>query len=112
MTENRKSETADRPAGYAALVQRFGLDVIPNWRRSFITAIKHPYSPQLLKRAMSYHYIKETKSTFEIERIKPNWTRTERLLARKCASHFEFLTDEEATRLESAIRSAYGNSTV
>lgn len=39
------------------------------------------YSPQLLRRAMSYLYTKETKSSFEIERIKPNSTRTERFIA-------------------------------
>ena len=30
------------------------------------------YSPELLKRAMSYLYTKETKSSFEIEHINPN----------------------------------------
>ncbi len=39
------------------------------------------YSPELLKRAMSYLYTKETKSSFEIERIKPGTTRTERFVA-------------------------------
>jgi len=39
------------------------------------------YSPQLLKRAMSYFYTKETKSSFEIEHIRPNSTRTERFIA-------------------------------
>ncbi|MBN1919414.1 MAG: Fic family protein [Verrucomicrobia bacterium] len=39
------------------------------------------YSPQLLKRAMSYLYTKETESSFEIEHIKPSSTRTERFVA-------------------------------
>lgn len=39
------------------------------------------YPAKLLKRAMSYLYIKETKSSFEIEHIKPNPTRTERFAA-------------------------------
>jgi hypothetical protein len=39
------------------------------------------YSPGLLKRAMSYLYTRETKSSFEIERINPNATRTERFVA-------------------------------
>lgn len=38
-------------------------------------------SPDLLKRAMSYLYTKETKSSFEIEHIKPGSTRTERFIA-------------------------------
>ncbi|MCD4750891.1 MAG: hypothetical protein K8R59_16070 [Thermoanaerobaculales bacterium] len=32
------------------------------------------YSPELLRRAMSYLYTKETKSSFEIEHIKPSST--------------------------------------
>jgi len=39
------------------------------------------YSPELLKRALRYLYTKETKSSFEIERIKPTSTRTERFVA-------------------------------
>ena len=39
------------------------------------------YSPELLKRALNYLYSKETKSSFEIEHIKPNSTRTERFVA-------------------------------
>ncbi len=39
------------------------------------------YSPELLKRALSYLYSKETKSSFEIEHISPSSTRTERFVA-------------------------------
>ena len=39
------------------------------------------YSPELLKRALSYLYSKETKSSFEIEHITSNSTRTERFVA-------------------------------
>jgi Fic family protein len=35
------------------------------------------YSPEVLKRALGYLYTKETKSSFEIEHIKPSSTRTE-----------------------------------
>ena len=38
------------------------------------------YPPELLKRALGYLYTKETKSSFEIEHIKPTSTRTERFL--------------------------------
>jgi hypothetical protein len=44
-------------------------------------AVLARYSPELLKRAMSYLYTKETKSSFEIERIAPSATRTERFVA-------------------------------
>ncbi len=39
------------------------------------------YSPELLKRALGYLYTKETKSSFEIEQIKPTSTRTGRFVA-------------------------------
>lgn len=39
------------------------------------------YSPELLKRALSYLYTRETKSSFEIEHIKPSSTRTERFIS-------------------------------
>lgn len=39
------------------------------------------YPSELLKRALSYLYTKETKSSFEIEHIKPGASRTERFIA-------------------------------
>jgi Fic family protein len=39
------------------------------------------YSPELLRRALSFLYNKETKSSFEIEHIKPNASRTERFIS-------------------------------
>lgn len=39
------------------------------------------YSPEILNRALGYLYTKETKSSFEIERINPTSTRTERFVA-------------------------------
>lgn len=36
------------------------------------------YPPELLRRALSFLYNKETKSSFEIEQIKPNASRTEK----------------------------------
>jgi len=38
------------------------------------------YSSKLLKRALGYLYTKETRSSFEIEHIKPNSTRTDRFV--------------------------------
>ena len=43
--------------------------------------IVNRYPAGLLKRAMSYLYTKETKSSFEIEQIKPTSTRTERFVS-------------------------------
>jgi len=60
-------------------------DVLRGFEKADLTArcqkIVDRYPPQLLKRAMSYLYTKETKSSFEIEHIKPNSTRTERFIA-------------------------------
>ena len=39
------------------------------------------FLPELLKRAMSYLYTKETTSSFEIERIKPDANRTEKFIS-------------------------------
>ncbi|MBC8372266.1 MAG: Fic family protein [Planctomycetes bacterium] len=38
------------------------------------------YPPELLRRALSYLYTRETKSSFEIEHIKPSASRTERFI--------------------------------
>ncbi|MEX2492060.1 MAG: Fic family protein [Nitrospirales bacterium] len=60
-------------------------DALRGFEKADLTArcqrIVSSYSPRLLKRAMSYLYTKETKSSFEIEHIKPNSTRTERFIA-------------------------------
>ncbi len=39
------------------------------------------FPPELLKRALSYLYTKETKSSFEIEHIKPSANRTDRFIS-------------------------------
>ncbi len=36
MSENISVKFVRRPAGYEALIERYGLEVIPNWRRSFV----------------------------------------------------------------------------
>lgn len=49
------------------------------------------YPPELLRRALSYLYNKETKSSFEIEHIKPNATRTEKFISLlEMAEHKDF----------------------
>lgn len=44
--------------------------------REIVTA----YPPEILRRALSYLYSKETKSSFEIERIKPGASRIEKFI--------------------------------
>ena len=38
MTETRREQATSRPAGYAALVQRYEVDVIPNWHASRVAS--------------------------------------------------------------------------
>jgi hypothetical protein len=58
------------------ILQGFEATDLPDRCRKVVSS----YSPELLKRALSYLYSKETKSSFEIEHIKPNSTRTERFV--------------------------------
>lgn len=58
-------------------LRRFEEADLPQRCRKVVSA----YPPGLLKRALSYLYTKETRSSFEIEHIKPNSTRTERFIA-------------------------------
>lgn len=49
------------------------------------------YSPELLRRALSYLYNKETKSSFEIEHIKPSASRTDKFIGLlEMAEHKDF----------------------
>jgi Fic/DOC family len=49
------------------------------------------YPPELLKRALSYLYSKETKSSFEIEQIKPSASRTKKFIGLlEMAEHKDF----------------------
>jgi len=59
------------------------------------------YSPEMLRRAMSYLYTKETKSSFEIEHIKPTSSRTERFIALlQLAEQEDFCTKERLIDLQ------------
>ncbi len=62
------------------------------------------YPPELLKRALSYLYSKETKSSFEIEHIKPNSTRTERFVTLlQLAEHEDFCEKARLIDLQNRI---------
>jgi len=50
-----------------------------------------PYRTDLLRRALSYLYTKETKSSFEIEQVKPSASRTEKFIGLlELAEHQDF----------------------
>lgn len=62
------------------------------------------YAPELLKRALSYLYTKETKSSFEIEHIKPTSTRIERFVALlRLAEQEDFCERKQLIELQNRI---------
>jgi Fic family protein len=62
------------------------------------------YPPELLRRALSYLYNKETKSSFEIEHIKPNASRTEKFITSlELAEKEDFCENERLIELQNRI---------
>ena len=62
------------------------------------------YPPELLRRALSYLYNKETKSSFEIEHIKPNASRTEKFITSlELAEKEDFCEKERLIELQNRI---------
>ncbi|GMT43298.1 MAG: cell division protein Fic [bacterium] len=62
------------------------------------------YPPELLRRALSYLYSKETKSSFEIEHIKPNASRTEKsITSLELAEKEDFCEKERLIELQNRI---------
>ena len=62
------------------------------------------YPPELLRRALTYLYNKETKSSFEIEQIKPNASRTEKFITSlELAENEDFCEKERLIELQNQI---------
>ncbi len=62
------------------------------------------YSPELLQRALSYLYHKETTSSFEIEHIKPSTSRMERFMQLlEIAEHQDFCEKESLLQLQNQL---------
>ena len=62
------------------------------------------YPPDLLRRALSFLYTKETKSSFEIERQKPSASRTERFITLlQLAEKEDFCTKQRFLELQNRI---------
>ena len=62
------------------------------------------YPTELLRRALSYFYNKETKSSFEIEHIKPNASRSEKFIASlMLAEKEDFCNKERLIELQNLI---------
>jgi len=65
------------------------------------------YSPEVLKRALGYLYTKETKSSFEIEHMKPTSTRTERFVGLlRLAEREDFCEKKQLVELQNRITDA------
>jgi Fic family protein len=66
--------------------------------------ITSQYSAQVLKRALSYLYTKETKSSYEIEHIKPSTSRTERFMSQlHLAQKEDFCNKTRLIELQNSI---------
>ena len=62
------------------------------------------YSPELMKRALSYLYTKETRSSFEIEHIKPDSSRAEKFAALlHTAEHDDYVGKAQLIGLQNRI---------
>jgi len=62
------------------------------------------YPPELLRRALSYLYSKETKSSFAIEHIKPNASRVEKFIqSLELAEKEDFCSKERLVELQNRI---------
>ena len=72
--------------------------------RNRCEVIVSAYPPELIRRALSYLYNKETKSSFEIEHIKPNASRTEKFIAAlQLAEKEDFCEKERLIELQNRI---------
>ncbi|NOQ21790.1 MAG: cell filamentation protein Fic [Candidatus Aegiribacteria sp.] len=62
------------------------------------------YPPELIRRALCYLYSKETKSSFEIEHLKPSASRVERFIASlEMATKRDFCNKEDLIGLQNRI---------
>ena len=67
-------------------------------------SVAKSYPPQLLRRALSYLYSKETKSSFEIENIKPTASRTEKFVnLLELAEKQDFCKKQQLIELQNRI---------
>lgn len=82
------------------LLRRYETDELPKRCQEVVSG----YSPELLERALGYLYTKETRSSFEIERIKPSSTRTERFISLlKLAELEDFCQKDRLIELQNHI---------
>ena len=83
----------------AAIREFLGRDL-----KSRMSQILSHYSPELLRRAAQYLYLKETRSTFEVERERPSPSRIQRFLdLLKTAPSGEPMSQEGLVRAQNSI---------
>lgn len=77
--------------------------IAAEWDRQ-ASALVRRYDPQVLARAVSYLYTKETRSSFAIEGETPSASRTQRLInALRSAADFDPTSKEALLRLQASI---------
>jgi Fic/DOC family len=107
--QNRRQRVNDNllgDVGFCPIIRR--TDTLRGFQEADLTErckkVVSAYSPELLKRALSYFYTKETKSSFEIEQVEPNSTRTERFIAMlQLAEKEDFCTKAHLIDLQNRI---------
>ena len=85
MVENDRSKSKHRLAGYAALIERYDLDVIPNWHKSLVAT-------------SGIHRLDSSAETIVEVYPAKYWP------GDSLGSHLE----EEITSLERAVQTVYG----
>ena len=81
-------------------IRRFEYANLPDKCRKILSG----YPPELLKRALGYLYNKETRSSFEIEHVKPSSTRVERfVLLLQLAEKDDFCRKDKLIEIQNLI---------
>ncbi len=107
--KSRRQRVRDNLPGdsrFCPLVRR--TDLLKTFEAADLTgrcrALIAGHAEQLVKRAMSYLYTKETRCSFEIERIKPNASRVERFAALlRSAEAEDYLRKPRLIKLQNSI---------
>jgi hypothetical protein len=133
MAENDQDNSTSRLAGYAAVIERYNLDIIPNWHESMATAsgihrmdsvetlfcfIEQTIDTELTgELAFLANYDKTKKAIQEIVDMPDRQIdifirfclqNKGSLSARKPVSHFDTLSDEKIYHMEQSVQSTYG----
>lgn len=94
------------PSAFCPVVRRTGMlsGLDSSSLRKRCEDLANAYPSELLRRALSYLYSKETKSSFEIEHVKPSASRAEKFIASlELAAKEDFCEKERLIELQNRI---------